>query len=247
MRRSIRTVRRLAPALLALALAAPILPVAAQTLPLPAVPQDATLLQVSADAEVTRKPDVATVSAGVVTRDADANAAMRANAARMDQVLAAIRKAGIDARDIRTSGINLNPQYRYADNEAPSIDGYQASNTVDLKVRDLDALGAVLDALVASGANQINGPSFGVDQPESAYDEARRKALDAARHRADMYAKALGLRVRRIVSIGEGGGVQPPMPMPVMAMAREKAADTQVMPGENSLGASVTVIFELGR
>ena len=211
-------------------------------------PGDGTLLSVSAQAEARRVPDVATISAGVVTQAADANAAMRANATQMDKVMAAIRAAGIAERDIQTSGVNLNPQYKYVDNQAPEITGYQASNTVNLKVRDIARLGKVLDALVASGANQVNGPSFEIDQPEAAYDEARRGALEKAQARAAMYAKTLGLRVRRIVSISEGGGFQPPMPMPMMAMARGKAeADTAVSPGETTLGANLDVVFELGQ
>ncbi len=207
-----------------------------------------TLLAVSAHAETTRVPDVASISTGVVTQAADANAAMRANATQMDKVMAAIRDAGIAERDIQTSGVNLNPQYKYNEGEAPAITGYQASNTVSLKVRDIGKLGKVLDALVASGANQVNGPSFEVDKPEAAYDEARRAALDKAQARAAMYAKSLGLRVRRIVSISEGAGFQPPGPMPMMEMARGKAAaDTVVSPGETTLGADLDVVFELGR
>ncbi len=210
---------------------------------------DGTLLSVSAQAEAHRIPDVATISAGVVTQAADANAAMRANAAEMDKVMASVRAAGIAERDIQTTGINVNPQYIYAENTPPKITGYQASNTVSLKVRDLGKLGKVLDALVASGANQVNGPSFEVDQPEAGYDEARRAALEKAQARAQMYAKALGLRVRRIVSIDEGGGFRPPMPVPMMAMAarQEKAYDTAVSPGETTLAANLSVVFELGR
>ena len=213
-----------------------------------AVPADATLLSVSAQADAKRVPDVATISAGVVTQAADANAAMRANAVQMDKVMAAIKAAGIAERDIQTSGINLNPQYKYVENQEPTITGYQANNTVNLKVRDIGKLGKVLDALVASGANQVNGPSFEIDQPEEAYDEARRGALEKAQARAAMYAKTLGLRVRRIVSISEGAGFQPPRPMPMMAMARGKAEmDTAVSPGETTLSANLDVVFELGR
>jgi uncharacterized protein YggE len=224
---------------------------AAQTAPaglLPAIPADSTLLQVSAHAEAKRVPDVATVSAGVVTQAADANSAMRANAAEMDKVMAAIKSAGIAERDIQTSGININPQYRYVENQNPAITGYQGSNTVNLRVHDLSRLGKVLDALVASGANQVNGPNFEIDKPEPVYDEARRDALGQAQARAAMYAKTLGLRVRRIVSISEGGGYRQPAPLPMAAMARGKAeSDTTVSPGETSLGADLDVVFELGR
>jgi hypothetical protein len=214
----------------------------------PIASADGTLLAVSAEAESRRVPDVATLSAGVVTQAADANTAMRDNATQMDKVMAAIRAAGIPQRDIQTSGINLNPQYRYVENQNPSIIGYQASNTVNLRVHDIARLGKVLDALVASGANQVNGPSFEIDQPEPAYDEARRAALDKAQARAAMYAKTLGMRVRRIVSISEGGGSRPPGPIPMQAMARGKAeADTAVSPGETALTVTLDVVFELGR
>lgn len=213
------------------------------------VASDGTLLSVSVQAEAKRVPDIAILSAGVVTQAADANAALRANAEEMTKVVAAIKAAGIAERDIQTSGVNLNPQYRYTENQPPAITGYQASNNVNLTVRNIGKLGKILDALVATGANQINGPSFDVDDKESAYDEARRSAIDKAQKRAEMYAKTLGMRVRHIVSISEGGGYGPPRPMPMMAMARmEKAqADTPISPGESSLSVNLDVVFELGR
>lgn len=214
----------------------------------PAASSDGTLLSVSARAEASRVPDVASLSTGVVTQAADAKAALRANAEQMNKVMAAIKAAGIADKDIQTSGINVNPQYKYADNRAPTITGYQASNTVSVKVREIDKLGKVLDALVASGANQVNGPSFEIDKPEAVYDEARRAALEQAQARAEMYAKALGMRVRRIVSISEGGGFQPPRPM---MMAKAAMADnfesSPVSPGETTLTANLDVVFELGR
>ena len=208
-----------------------------------------TLLSVSASADATRVPDVATISTGVVTQAADANAAMRANAVQMDKVMAAIRAAGIGERDVQTSGINLNPQYKYVENAPPSIVGYQASNTVNVKVRDLSKLGKVLDAFVEQGANQVNGPSFEVDKPDEAYDEARVAALKKAQARAQTYADALGLKVRRIVSISEGGASFP-RPMPMMrAMAADAgfAKETSVSPGETTLSVNIDVVFELGR
>ena len=213
-----------------------------------AIPADATLLSVSAQAEARRAPDVATVSAGVVTQAVDGNTAMRQNAEQMARVMAAIQAAGIAERDIQTSGISLNPQYRYAENQAPSITGYQASNTVNLKVRDITRLGKVLDSLAAQGANQINGPSFQIDQPEPVYDEARLAALKKAKDRAETYAKALDLKVRRIISISEGGGGGF-RPVPMMAMsARGKAEmDTAVSPGETEVSVSLDVVFELGK
>ncbi|MEL1263866.1 SIMPL domain-containing protein [Pseudoxanthomonas putridarboris] len=220
----------------------------AQTAPAYAVPADGTLLNVSAQAEASRVPDVAAISAGVVTQAADGNAAMRQNAEQMARVVAAIKAAGIADKDVQTSGISLNPQYRYVENEAPRITGYQASNNVNLKVRDIAKLGKVLDALASVGANQINGPSFEIDQPEPVYDEARLAALKKAQARAETYAKALGLKVRRIVSISEGGGNFRPVPMMAMrAQAMDKMESTPVSPGETTLSVNLDVVFELGR
>ncbi|MCL7713529.1 SIMPL domain-containing protein [Stenotrophomonas mori] len=238
----------LAPLLLALSIASTI-PMTAHAQNAPAtVASDATLLNISAQAEARRVPDVATLSAGVVTQAVDGNSAMRANAVQMDKVMAAIKAAGIAERDIQTSGINLNPQYRYADNEAPKITGYQATNTVSLKVRDITKLGTVLDSLAAQGANQIHGPNFEIDQPEPVYDEARLAALKNAQARAETYAKSLGLRVRRIVSISEGGGGGfRPMPRMAMAPMVKAEMDTAVSPGETALSVDLDVVFELGR
>ena len=208
---------------------------------------DGTLLSVSAQAEASRTPDVATLSTGVVTQAADANSALRANATQMAKVVATIKAAGIAEKDIQTSGINVNPEYRYAENQPPKITGYQASNTVSIKVREVGKLGEVLDALVASGANQVNGPSFEIDEPEVVYDEARRAALEKAKVRAEMYAKSLGMKVRRIVSISEGAGFQPPRPMMMKAMAMDTAESSPVSPGETTLTANLDVVFDLGR
>ena len=218
-------------------------------MPVAVLPGDGTLLSVSAQAEATRVPDIATLSAGVVTQATEADAAMQANAAQMEKVMAAIRAAGIEARDVQTTGVNVHPQYDYREGSTPRITGYQASNTVNVTVRDIGELGDVLDALVASGANQVHGPSFDIDDKDAVYDEARRAALEKARTRAEMYAGALGMRVRRIASISEGGGFGPPRPMPMMAMdaAVESRASTPISPGEATLTVNLDVVFELGR
>lgn len=240
---------RTTPLLLALSLATgATMPAHAQTPTVSPVAADGTLLNVSAEAEARRVPDVATISAGVVTQAADGSAAMHDNATRMQAVMKAIHAAGIADKDIQTSGISLNPQYRYKEGEAPAIIGYQASNTVSLKVRDLARLGRVLESLSAQGANQINGPSFEVDQPEPAYDEARLAALQKAQARAATYAKALGLKVRRIVSISESRNGGAPVPMLRMrAMAADAAPAPPVAPGESVLGVNLEVALELGK
>jgi hypothetical protein len=205
-----------------------------------------TRLDVSATGEATRVPDIAVINAGVVTRAATATAALQQNAARMERVRAALKRAGIADRDIQTSNINLNPEYRYVDNQPPALTGYTASNQVNVRFRDIATTGKILDALVAEGANQISGPNLTIDQPEAALDEARTKALAAGRARAELYARSLGMRVVRLVSVTESGGnYGPPPPMPVMMEARAQAAYAKVDPGEQKLSVSLGMTFEL--
>lgn len=214
----------------------------------PSIANDSTLLNVSANGKVTRVPDIANFSTGVMTRAADAKTAMRDNATQMDKVVKSLRAAGIAERDIQTSGVNLYPDYNYRDNQPPEIRGYQASNTVSVKVRDLGKLGPIMDILVSNGANQLNGPSFGIDDEEGALNEARKDALKEAQARAQLYADSLGLRVRRIVSIDESSSRNYPMPVMMRAEAADAGAkSTPIMPGESEVNVTLQVQFELGR
>lgn len=219
---------------------------AAQPMQPPMPPIQGTRLDIVAEGEVSRRPDVVTIGAGVVTQAATAGEAMTENARRMTATIAALRKAGVAERDIQTSSINLNPQYRYGENVPPVITGYQASNQVSVRFRDVARSGTILDALVAQGANQINGPSFALDKPEAALDEARAQAIATARARAELYAKAAGMTVRRIVSISEAGGGAPQPPIMMMSMrGKAESADTPVQAGEQKMTVSVAVSFEL--
>lgn len=206
-----------------------------------------TRLDVVASGEVAAVPDVATIGAGVVSQAATAAAAMNDNARRTAATVAAIRKAGVADRDIQTTAISLSPQYRYSDNQPPQITGYQASSRVSVRFRDVKAAGPILDSLVAAGANQIDGPTLSIDSPEPLLDQAREKAIAAARARAALYARAAGLQVKRIVAISEGSFETPILrPMPQMMMARGKeSADSSIEAGEQKLAISVSVTFEL--
>jgi uncharacterized protein YggE len=205
-----------------------------------------TRLDIVAEGAVARPPDVVTISAGVVTEAPTAGEALRQNAGRMATTIAALKRAGIADRDVQTSSISLNAQYRYMDGKPPILTGYQASNQVSIRFRDIKRAGAILDTLVAEGANQLNGPSFSLDQPEAALDEARADAIKTARARAELYAKAAGLRVKRIISISEAQDYSPPARPMMMAMAPAKErADTSIEAGEQRLAVNVSVSFEL--
>lgn len=218
----------------------------------PTIAAGSTLLTLNAEGKSTRTPDMAVFSAGVVTEGKTASDALAANSAAMNKVIASLKKAGIADKDIQTSQISLNPVYGQpviGPNgqivQEPRIIGYQANNTVTIRSRDIKGFGKVLDALVASGANQISGPSFQMADPSAANDEARANAMKAARARADLYAKAAGLRVVRIISISESGGYMPPQPVYAKAMMVADAAPTPISAGEVEAQISVSVQFEL--
>lgn len=207
--------------------------------------QPETTITLNGHGSVDREPDMATVNVGVNVEADTAVAAMNQQAERMNAVFAAVRAAGIADRDMQTSNLSLNPVYDYSrDDSRPRLRGYNAANQITINVRDLDKLGEALDAIVKAGSNQINSVQFSVDDPSDATDEARVAAITDARRKADLYAKAAGYRVARIVSISENSYSQPPMPV----MARMEAAEQSATPiarGQVSLTADVSVTFEL--
>jgi uncharacterized protein YggE len=237
------TIRTLKLAALLVFAALPLGQVAAQ--PAPSAVVTGTRLDVIATGEVSRVPDIARITAGVVTTAPTATAALAQNANQMASVRAALKRAGIADRDIQTSSINLYPDYRQEPNGGnPRITGYRASNDVSVRFRDIASAGSILDALVAQGANQINGPMLTIDKPQQALDEARVAAIAAARTRAELYARTIGKRVGRIISISEAGAM---MPMPVERMRGmvASAASSVIEPGEQAVSVSLSVSFEL--
>ncbi len=237
--------RLIVSALLAGAMFVPATTAAAQVTTTLATPISGTRLDISATGEATRVPDIAIISAGVTTQAATATDALGQNATRMERVRAALKRAGVADRDIQTASISLQPQYKYVENQAPILTGYQASNQLSVKFRDIRASGRILDALVGEGANQINGPNLTIDHPEAALDEARGKAIATGRARADLYARALGMRVTRVISVSESGGYSSPPPQPMMARAQMAEAKTSIDPGEQQLQINVAMVFEL--
>ena len=212
---------------------------------------DRPALNLSAYGEVKTAPDMATINFGVMTEASTAAEAMRMNAERMNRVMDALTRAGIEARDIQTSGLNLSPQYDYVQNEPPRLRGYQAMNRVTVTINDLDAVGSTADAVVAAGVNQIDGIGFGRKDPTAAEDEARREAVRALQAKAELYAQATGLRLAGLRSLTEGGGYspRPPMPMPMYARA-EMAMDaggTAVSPGELTVRIDIAGVYDLAR
>ena len=204
-----------------------------------------TRLDISATGEVSRVPDLAIITAGVVTKAPTASAALQESASRMQRVVAALKRAGIGDRDIQTSNVNLNPEYRYPENQSPQLTGYSASNNVTVRFRDVRTSGRILDALVGVGANQISGPNLTIDNTDAALDEARAKAIAVGRARAQAYARSLGMRVVRLVAVSETGGNSIVQPLPMYARADVAMAKTQIEPGEQKLQVTLAMTFEL--
>jgi uncharacterized protein YggE len=209
-------------------------------------------------------------SAGVVTTGVTAAEALGANSRQMERVIAALKRSGIADRDIQTSAISLSPRYNNPEAEAqararetrqpyvpatepPRIIGYEARNSVQVRVRKLGEMGKIIDVLVAAGANEVNGPSFTLDDQKTALDEARTEAVAVGRERAELYAKAAGMRVVRLLSMTEGGGYYPVQQIVVTGMrsggygAPPPPPSAPVSPGELTLGTSLSMQFEIAR
>lgn len=218
--------------------------------PVRMIPAGGPVLSLSVTESIDSAPDLATLSTGVQTNAPTAQAAMTQNAALMDKLIAALTRGGVARRDIQTSGINLSPQYDYSNRgnaEQPRFLGYQASNQLTLTIRQIDKAGALIDAMVAAGATNINGPSFGITEPERILDQARTKAIQTAQARANLYAQATGYRTARLIAVDESGNMPRPVPMPRMAMMAQADAGTQVEPGQVSSSITLGVQFVLER
>ena len=203
---------------------------------------------VTGTGEVRARPDIAVISAGVVVQSDTASAALAENSRAMDAVLQQLRTSGLAEEDVQTSQFSVTPLYERRPperetTEPPRIVGYQVSNQVTARVRDIDRLGAVLDALVSAGETNIDGPSFDIAAPERLLGEARDAAVAHALAKARRYAAAAGVELGEIIAIEEAGFLAPPRPM--MMRAEAMAADVPIAPGQTELSASVTVTFAL--
>jgi len=200
-------------------------------------------ITVSASGTVSVEPDQARITSGVTADGASAREALTNNTAAMQKVIAELKGAGIDAKDIQTASFRVEPRYtRPIEGQAPKIDGYSVTNEVQVLVRDLDKLGDILDRLVTAGANQTAGLNFEVSKAETLLDEARQQAVANALRRAKLYAAAAGAEVGEVLTIVEGGG-EGPRPM-VMARAM-KAEAVPIERGTEMLEANVTITWAL--
>ncbi|WP_375600095.1 SIMPL domain-containing protein [Devosia sp. Naph2] len=218
-----------------------------------ALPAYAGTISIEGRGEVRAAPDMATINSGVTTQGATAREALDANTAAMSELIDALKAAGIEARDIQTSGFSVNPNYVYSDARddlgyslPPKINGYQVSNSVTVVVRDLEELGSILDQSVTVGANTVNGVSFSVADPSELLDQARKLAFADARGKAELYASIADATLGELESISERQDFNGPQPYPMYARAEMSgAAPVPVEAGEMSFAITVNVSWDL--
>jgi hypothetical protein len=206
----------------------------------------------SAEGKVSATPDLATVSVGVITNGATAKAAQQEMTTKANQIIDFVKKLGIDAADITTANFSVYPNYNY-NNGRNDITGYQANQTVTIKVhgvdKSTDVLGKVLDGAVVNGSNQVQGITFSFNDPDNLKQQARLLAIDKAKQKTQDLAKATGLKLGRIVTISEGT-ISSPSPMPYATGMGGGGMDAKSVPssieaGSQDVTANITVIFEL--
>jgi uncharacterized protein YggE len=182
-------------------------------------------------------PDTATISFGVVTQATTAAQAMSANTTAAERMIAAIKGAGIDSKDVHTDFVTLSPRYSERGDE---IVGYTASNSVSATIRDLGRAGAVIDAAVGAGANSVNGPFLEPSDVTALYQDALKRAVADARTKGEALAAAGGMTLGAVSSMSEGS--QAPIPF-AAAAAKDAAGAVPIEPGTQDVTASVTVVF----
>ncbi|KAB2720648.1 SIMPL domain-containing protein [Brucella intermedia] len=231
----------------------------AGALTLPALAQENQMtkqparIAVTGEGTMTASPDMAILNLSVLREAKTAREAMTANNEAMAKVLEAMKKAGIEDRDLQTGGINIQPRYVYPDDKnglkEPSITGYTVSNSLTVRVRDLTKVGNVLDESVTLGINQGGDLNFVNDNPAATINEARKRAVADAIAKAKTLADAAGVGIGRLIEINEQS--RPPMPMPIARAQFKTMADAApqgsvpVEAGENSYNVSVNVVFEI--
>jgi uncharacterized protein len=198
--------------------------------------------------EVHATPDRAVITMGVASFAATAQEALATNTKSMNDLMGVLKAAGISSKDIMTNNFSVNARLDYGQNngQPAKVVGYDVNNTVMVTLRKIETIGDVLDKAVTSGSNQINGISFGIENPEGALDEARKAAVKDAKRKADLYVGAAGVNLGNLISLSEGGGYQPPQPMMVQAKAMSSdAGNVPIAQGEQVIAIDVNVTWEI--
>lgn len=202
----------------------------------------------SGEGKVSAKPDIAVVSASILTQSADSKSAQDDNSKKSKAVSDFLKKQGIDDKDIKTSNYNISPQYKYPPyGGQPTITGYQVSQSYEIKVRNLEKISTILDGLVSAGANQVNNLGLQVENPDKLQAEARQKAIDTAKKKANALESQVGIRLGRIVNFVENSGGYP---VPMMYGIKDigmggSRPEPTIETGENDITIDVTITYQI--
>lgn len=204
---------------------------------------------VTGEGESSIAPDLALLSLAVMREAATAGEALEANNNAMAAVISAMKAAGVEERDLQTTGVQIVPRYDFTNRpdgtQETKLAAYQVTNTLSVRVRDLTKTGEILDKAVSLGVNQGGGITFTNDNPSAAMTEARKKAVADAIAKARTLTEAAGVELGRIIRIAEDARMQPPMPFAAKAMRADAAGGVPIQAGENAYRVQVNVTFEL--
>jgi uncharacterized protein YggE len=205
-----------------------------------ATPAPGTVITVIGNGTVDATPDQASFDFGVTTNAATTAQALSRNASQARAIIDALKKAGVRAADIQTTQVSLWPQ---TSSDGSQVTGYQASNSVQVKAA-IGKSGALVDAAVSAGANNVDGPNLDTADKSSLYNQALKQALEEAKGKAQAIAAAAGLTLGTIAKVEEGGNVATPMPL--FAAAKEASGGVPIEAGTQQIQASVTVTYRTG-
>jgi uncharacterized protein YggE len=204
-------------------------------------------ITVQGHGKFTATPDQAKMRIQVVQEGSRVDTVTQDVRRKMEAVLKVIRSQGVGDKDIQTLQYRVSPKMEWRGNRS-SMNGFTASNQVEVTVRDLKKVGAVLGAVLDAGANDVNGPDFGFDNPQALEQKALGLAVQDARAKAGLLARSADATLGDVISIEEGASFRPG-PRPVMAMARAVGApevgEEPIAPGQETVESSVTVVFGL--
>jgi uncharacterized protein YggE len=213
----------------------------------PQSPPDGRVVVIG-EGSVSVTPDYAQVESGVTTRAKTVKEATDANSKLMAAITSALLESGIAQTDVQTSRFSVQPVYAPQEPRTePKLVGYGISNQVRVKIRQIGKVGEILDRLITAGVTNVGNIAFLVSDPSKALDQAREAAIADARRKAEVYARASGLRLGRVIWITEDSGFAPPFPMRAQGASAAMAAPVPIATGEDTLRARVTVGFDVAR
>jgi uncharacterized protein YggE len=206
-------------------------------------------IEVQGSGEVHVQPDIAKVTVGVTTgSQPSAKAALDILSQKFSKVVASVKANGVKDEDIKTANLNINPSYDFT-NGQQSIKGYEASESIEIKIRNLDKTGDIVAAATAQGANQVGGVMFDVADPDKINEQAQSKAIEDARAKAQKLARELGVSLGRVKTFSANSSQPYPIPYAMEAKQVGGGAPDQATPpvpsGTFDVTTRVTIIYEI--